>query len=98
MHQSAWRRSSRRVAHMPMGATLTSMSCTKRQIPETDRAKRETILYEIQKILHDRTRFAPIYDYIWPSGVGPRVEESALMLINPYPWAAPLEEVRLKQP
>ena len=35
--------------------------------------------------------------YIWPSGVGPRVEEPALMLINPYPWSAPLEEVRLKK-
>jgi hypothetical protein len=29
--------------------------------------------------------------------VGPRVEEPALMLINPYPWSAPLEEVRLKR-
>jgi len=25
------------------------------------------------------------------------VEEPALMLINPYPWSAPLEEVRLKK-
>jgi hypothetical protein len=29
--------------------------------------------------------------------VGPRVEEAALMLIDPYPWSAPLEEVRLKK-
>jgi hypothetical protein len=29
--------------------------------------------------------------------VGPRVEEPALMLINLYPWSAPLEEVRLKK-
>jgi len=28
--------------------------------------------------------------------VGPRVAEPALMLIDPYPWSAPLEEVRLK--
>ena len=26
-----------------------------------------------------------------------RVAEPALMLINPYPWSAPLEEVRLKK-
>jgi len=26
------------------------------------------------------------------------VAEPALMLINPYPWSAPLEEVRLKKP
>jgi peptide/nickel transport system substrate-binding protein len=31
------------------------------------------------------------------SGIGPRVEEPALMLIDPYPWSAPLEEVRLKK-
>lgn len=69
-----------------------------RQLKETDPAKREAILHQIQRILHERTRFAPIYDYVWPSGVGPRVEEPALMLIDPYPWAAPLEEVRLKRP
>ena len=47
--------------------------------------------------LHERVRFAPIYDYIWPSGIGPRVDEPALMLIDPYPWSAPLEDVRLKK-
>ena len=46
----------------------------------------------------ERVRYGPIYDYIWPSGIGPRVAEPALMLINPYPWSAPLEEVRLKKP
>ena len=39
----------------------------------------------------------PEDEIIWPSGVGPRVEEPALVLINPYPWSAPLEEVRLKK-
>ena len=68
------------------------------QLTETDRAKREATLHQIQRLLHERTRFAPIFDYVWPSGVGPRVEEPGLMLINPYPWAAPLEEVRLKRP
>jgi ABC-type transport system substrate-binding protein len=46
--------------------------------------------------VHDRVRFASIYDYIWPSGIGPRVENAALMMIDPYPWAAPVEELRLK--
>jgi peptide/nickel transport system substrate-binding protein len=62
----------------------------------TDRRKREALLHQIQQLLHERVRFAPIWDYIWPSGVGPRVAEPAPMLINPYPWSAPLEEVRLK--
>ncbi|HET9488563.1 MAG TPA: hypothetical protein VFR64_02230 [Methylomirabilota bacterium] len=65
---------------------------------EADKKKREALLHQIQKLVHERVRIAPIYQYIWPSGVGPRVEEPALMLINPYPWSAPLEEVRLKKP
>jgi peptide/nickel transport system substrate-binding protein len=70
----------------------------KRQALETDAGKREAMLQQIQRTLHERTRFAPIYDYIWASGVGPRVEDAALMKIDPYPWSAPLEEVRLKRP
>jgi len=69
----------------------------KQQALETDRKKREALLFQIQQMLHDRVRFAPIWDYVWPSGIGPRVAEPALMLINPYPWSAPLEEVRLKK-
>jgi peptide/nickel transport system substrate-binding protein len=69
----------------------------KQQAVETDRKKREALLFQIQQILHERVRFAPIFEFLWPSGIGPRVEEPALMLINPYPWSAPLEEVRLKK-
>jgi peptide/nickel transport system substrate-binding protein len=64
---------------------------------ETDHSKREALLHQIQRLLHERVRFGPIWEYNWPSGIGPRVEEPALMLINPYPWSAPLEEVRLKK-
>jgi peptide/nickel transport system substrate-binding protein len=69
----------------------------KQQGRETDPKKREALLHQIQRQLHERARFAPIMDYIWPSGVGPKVAEPALMLIDPYPWSAPLEEVRLKK-
>jgi peptide/nickel transport system substrate-binding protein len=67
------------------------------QAQETDRTKRTKVLHEIQRLLHERVRFAPIFDYIWPSAVGPRVADPALMLIDPYPWSAPLEEVRLNK-
>ena len=67
------------------------------QAAELDRSKREALLHQIQRLLHERVRFGPIWDYNWPSGIGPRVEEPALLLINPYPWSAPLEEVRLKK-
>ena len=69
----------------------------KQQARETDRKKREALLHQIQQIMNERTRIAPIFEYIWPSGIGPRVENLALMLINPYPWSAPLEDVRLKK-
>jgi len=69
----------------------------KQQSRETDPRKREAQLHQIQRLLHERVRFAPIMDYIWPSGVGPRVAEPGLMLIDPYPWSAPLEDVRLKK-
>jgi peptide/nickel transport system substrate-binding protein len=70
----------------------------KQQAGETDRKKREALLHQVQRLVYERVRYGPIFEYIWPSGIGPRVAEPALMLINPYPWSAPLEEVRLKKP
>jgi peptide/nickel transport system substrate-binding protein len=69
----------------------------RQQARETDRKKREAMLRQIQQLIHERVRWAPMYDYIWPSAVSTRVEEPALMLIDPYPWSAPLEEVRLRR-
>src|SRR5436190_6343148 len=70
----------------------------KKQLSETDPEQRAAILYQIQKILNERTGFAPIWDYFWPSGLGPHVEEASLMKIDPFPWSAPLEDIRLKRP
>jgi len=69
----------------------------RQQAQELDKKKRGALLTQIQQQLFERVRFAPIYEYIWPSGIGPRVEDPALMLIDPYPWSAPLEEVKLKK-
>jgi peptide/nickel transport system substrate-binding protein len=68
----------------------------KQQAKETDRKKREAMLHQIQQLVYDRVRFGPLYEFIWASGIGPRVAEPALMAIDPYPWSAPLEDVRLK--
>src|SRR5262249_2035027 len=68
----------------------------RQQARETDRKKREAMLNQIQQMLYDRARFGPVYEFIWASGIGPRVAEPGLMLIDPYPWAAPLEDGRLK--
>jgi ABC-type transport system substrate-binding protein len=45
----------------------------RQQALETDRKKRELLLHQIQQTLHERVRFAPIFEYVWPSGIGPRV-------------------------
>jgi peptide/nickel transport system substrate-binding protein len=67
-----------------------------RQARELDRRKREELLHQIQKVLHDRTVFAPIWENGFIRGVGPRVEEPGLALIPFYPYAAPYEDLRLK--
>jgi peptide/nickel transport system substrate-binding protein len=68
----------------------------RQQARETDRRKREALLHQIQQLIYERARFGPLYEFVWPSGIGPRVAEAGLMLIDPYPWSAPLEDVRLK--
>jgi len=70
----------------------------RKQLNDTNGESRAATLHQIQRTLHERTRFAPIWDYFWPSGIGPRVEEVSLMKIDPFPWSAPLEDVRLKRP
>lgn len=68
-----------------------------RQAREGDRRKREEMLHQIQRILHDRVVFAPVWENAFIRGVGPRVEEPALNLIPYFPYSAPYEDVRLKR-
>jgi peptide/nickel transport system substrate-binding protein len=68
----------------------------KQQARETNRKKREAMLHQIQQLVYDRVRFGPLYEFIWPSGISNRVAEPAFMLIDPYPWSAPYEDVKLK--
>jgi peptide/nickel transport system substrate-binding protein len=69
-----------------------------RQAREVDRKKREDLLHQIQRILHEREIFAPIWENGFIRGVGPRVEEGALTLIPAFPYSAPAEDLRLKRP
>jgi peptide/nickel transport system substrate-binding protein len=66
------------------------------QAVELDRAKREVILHKIQQLIHERAMFAPIWDFAFLHGVGPRVEESGLGLLEPWGFSAPYEDVKLK--
>jgi len=66
------------------------------QAVELDRAKREAILHRIQQLIHERAMFAPIWDFAFLHGVGPRVEESGLGLLEPHGFSGPYEDVKLK--
>ena len=68
-----------------------------RQVRELDRKKREALLHQIQKILHDKTMHAPIYQLGFISGVGPRLAEAGLGSLRGYPYSAPYEDVRVKK-
>jgi peptide/nickel transport system substrate-binding protein len=63
---------------------------------EMDRKKREDVLHQIQRILHERVVFAPIWENGFIRAFGPRVEEAGLKLIPAFPYSAPLEDLRLK--
>ena len=61
------------------------------------RRKREAILRRIQQLLHERAAVAPIQEVASLTGVGPKVEQSALGLIAGYAFfSAPYEDVKLK--
>ena len=66
------------------------------QAAEVDRKKRETILHQIQQLMHDKAMFLPIWQTTALHGVGARVAESGVGLIAEYPFSAPYEDVRLK--
>ena len=69
-----------------------------RQARELDRTKREALLHQIQRILHERVMHAPLYELGPLAGIGPRVEQAGVGLIPGFPYSAPFEDVKLKKP
>jgi peptide/nickel transport system substrate-binding protein len=69
----------------------------KQQSAERDRKKREALLHQIQRLMHERAMYAPLYELVWPNGVGPRVAESGFGLIPFYYYTGPYEDMRLKE-
>jgi len=67
-----------------------------RQAREIDRAKREALLHQIQRILHERVIHAPLYELGPLAGIGPRVAEAGVGLVPGFPYSAPFEDLRLK--
>jgi peptide/nickel transport system substrate-binding protein len=68
------------------------------QAAERDRGKREALLHQLQRLMHERVMHAPIFEPATLHGVGPQVEEAAVGLTPLLYFAAPYEEMRLKKP
>src|SRR5467141_3091254 len=68
------------------------------QAQERDRKKREALLHRIQRLMHERVMFGPIFEPAILHGVGPRVEEPAVGLTSQLYFPAPYEDMRLKKP
>ena len=68
------------------------------QTQERDRRRREMLLHQIQRLIHERVMHAPIFEPATLHGVGPRVEEPAVGLNPLLYFAAPYEEMRLRKP
>jgi len=68
------------------------------QAQERDRKKREALLHQIQRLMHERVMYAPIFEPATIHGIGPRVEEPAVGLTAQLYFPAPYEDIRLKRP
>jgi hypothetical protein len=68
-----------------------------RQTRERDRTKRETLLHEIQRLMHERVMYGPIFDPATLHGIGPRVAEPLIGLNTQLYFAAPYEDMRLNE-
>src|SRR5260370_28138779 len=69
----------------------------RRQARELDRKKREALLHQIQKILHEQVIQTPIYHLGFPIGVGPRVDDIMATAIPGF-YMSPYEDLKLRRP
>jgi peptide/nickel transport system substrate-binding protein len=68
-----------------------------RELPTApDQKSRGVLLERIQRLVHDKAMFAPIWEFPSICAHGPRVAESGLGLIANYPFSAPYEDLKLK--
>jgi len=68
----------------------------RQQADVLDRKKREAILAEMQRLVSERTIFAPLLQLAFINGVGPRVGESGFGLIPGFAYTGPFEDITIK--
>jgi ABC-type oligopeptide transport system substrate-binding subunit len=66
------------------------------QANELDSGKRAAILEKMQRLVHEKAIFAPIWLLAFLNGVGPRVGESSFGRIAGFPYTAPFEDITIK--
>jgi peptide/nickel transport system substrate-binding protein len=69
----------------------------RQQAVELDPQKRQALLQQIQRLIHEKAMFAPIWELAFINAYGPRVAESGLGLIPLFAYSGPLEDLRLKR-
>ncbi len=68
------------------------------QSSELDPRKREAALHQIQRLMHERVMFGPMWQYTFLNAIGPNVADAQFSAIAGFPYTAPYEEVRLRRP
>ena len=66
------------------------------QAAELDPKKRAAILEKMQRLVHEKAIYAPIWQLAFLSGVGPRVNNPGFGQIPGFPYSAPFEDITLK--
>src|SRR5881409_678093 len=68
------------------------------QAQERDRKKREALLHQIQRLMHERVMYGGIFEPATLHGIGPRVEEAGVGLSAQLYFTSPWEDMRVKKP
>jgi peptide/nickel transport system substrate-binding protein len=66
------------------------------QAKELDPKKRDAILEKMQRLVHEKAIFAPLWELAFLNGIGPRVGESSFGRIPGFPYTAPFEDITIK--
>lgn len=59
------------------------------QARELDRTKRGAMLQQVQRLMHERVMFGPIWRYTFLNGTGPGVADARFTAIAGFPYTAP---------
>jgi len=69
----------------------------RQQAQERDRGKRQALLHQIQRLMHERVMYGGIFEPATLHGIGPRVEEAGVGLSAQLYFTSPWEDMRLKK-